>query len=225
MNIDNEYSWFENPDFVEAQKKLLQNSNVLKKTLISNRPDPFAINNVFDSSKAISEQKLSVPNLTGEDQFKNFALENPIPKDIFGSETMKTATGEPASNFLGTQGVGQKGAIADFAMKGIQAISTGTQNEGEGVMNTLNLGMKGAQAGMAVGGPMGAAIGGGIGVIAGGVDAITDLNNNARNERRDNKKEKEQAHIKLEQEQRQKDGLDSLSKLTALRQQQERFTV
>lgn len=224
MNYATEnFSWFESPDFKKNQDALLKRNDLFKNAIQQN--EAFNIENVFDSSEHLKDEKLQTPNLTGNDQFSAFAANNPIPKDLFGTEKLETTDAAAKTNALGTQGQGQAGAIAGFGMKGIEMLSSTSKSEGESITNGLDMTMKGAQAGMTVGGPVGAAVGAGLGLAVGIYDGFADAGKRGKAEREMLQKQKEKDHTVLEQEQRQKDGLDSLSNLSALRKQQENFII
>lgn len=217
------FSWFENPQFKENQKKLLEKNKALQKLMMETNEDPFSFDTVFDSKNALSEQKLPIPNLLGKsNQFQNIADNNPLPDTIFGNSVSKESE-EPASNFLGTQGEGEGAAIFSFGKDAFNVLSTRNQNEGQAIGNSLNLGMKGAQAGMSVGGPVGAGVGAAVGLTVGIVDAFSDISKNGRDERKANKEKWEKEKTQREQEQRQKDGIESLQRLTQLRKEQSQY--
>lgn len=223
MNYATEnFSWFESPDFKKNQDALLKRNDLFKNAIQQN--EAFNIENVFDSSEHLKDEKLQTPNLTGNDQFSAFAANNPIPKDLFGTKKSET-TDEEETNMFGTQGEGEAESISSFGMKGIEMFSSTSKSEGESVANGLDMTMKGAQAGMSVGGPTGAAVGAGIGLAVGIYDGFADAGKRGKAEREMLQKQKEKDHTVLEQEQRQKDGLDSLSNLSALRKQQENFII
>lgn len=128
--------------------------------------------------------------------------------------------GSAMSGILGQQGEGEAMAIAGFGMDAMKTLKTEASSDEEAMMNTASLTMKGAQAGMSVGGPWGAAIGGAIGLGVGVYDLFGDRGN--RNERkRDAYNDMlEVGKTKREQEQRMKDGEESLAKLKELRKSQ-----
>ena len=130
------------------------------------------------------------------------------------------AEGGAMAGILGTQGEGEAMAIAGFGMDSMKTLKTEAASDEEAMMNTASLTMKGTQAGMSVGGPWGAAIGGSIGLGVGVYDLFGDRGD--RNERkRDAYNDMlEVGKTKREQEQRMKDGEESLAKLKELRKSQ-----
>lgn len=110
-------------------------------------------------------------------------------------------------------------------MKALTMSQTTANNEGESIMNGLDMTMKGAQAGMAIGGPWGAAIGGTLGLGYGIYDGFADANKRGRNERNANKKKFNENRLRREQEFRISEGEESLKKLSALRKSQMDYLI
>lgn len=219
---DDTFSWFENPDFTINQDTLIKRNNLLKNAITQNKA--FDIDNVFNLNDHLKQEKLQVPNLTKEDQFSVFAMNNPIPKDLFGNDT-KTVDIAKQTNMFGTKGEGTAGAVANFGMGAIDMFGSTSSSDGDAIGKGLDMTMKGAQAGMAVGGPVGAGVGAGIGAAIGIYDGFADGNKRDHMERHKNKMAQEKDHTELEQQQRQKDGLDSLTRLSELRKTEERYIL
>ena len=221
---EDNYTWFDHPDFEKNQQELIGRTKALKGLGV--KKDAFSLDSVFDANKAMPEAKLgALPNLTGNDQFKNFGIENPVPKDSGLLKTGAKSQKDFMGGALGAKGQDVAGSSIDFAKDAFQAFSTTSESEGESAANAFNLTAKGAKAGMAIGGPWGAAIGAGAGLLVGGYDYFHDFGSRNQNARNKNEKKFQGDHAKLEQETRQKDGLDSLTRLSALRKQQENYIV
>lgn len=135
------------------------------------------------------------------------------------------ATGEvvnPSEGVTGGAGdtMGSVMGIAEFGMQAGSALSNVSESESEGWAQTASLTAKGAQVGMQVGGPWGAAIGGVVGLGVGVVDMFGDAKKRNKMQREAYHKKLDENKTKREQEQRMKDGEESLSKLQALRKSQ-----
>ena len=110
-------------------------------------------------------------------------------------------------------------------MKALTMSQTTANNDGESVMNGIDMTMKGTQAGMAIGGPWGAAIGGTVGLGYGIYDGFADANKRGRNERKANKEKFNENRLRREQEFRISEGEESLKKLSALRKSQMDYLI
>lgn len=232
--MENLYSWFESPDFEKNQQLLKEQNKLLTSTMSLNKKDPFDLGNVFDSKNAIQDMNLKVPLLDKTKQFEVFRQNNPIEESPFEVEK-KGSFFSKIGSLLGNKTDASPEEVAStgnavqqgfsFGMDTFKTLNTTNSGDADGIMNTLNLGMQGVQLGMTVGGPVGAAIGGATGAVIGIADTISDFGKVERQERKANQIKKEKMHTKLEQEQRQKDGLNSLQNLTQLRKQQESFMI
>jgi hypothetical protein len=127
---------------------------------------------------------------------------------------------EPKSNFLGTQGENETESILGFGKGAYGALSSTSESEGESIMNGLNLTMSGAKAGMSVAGPVGAAVGGAIGATIGVVDYIGDTKKRSRDVRTRYEDMLLKGETVRKQEQRMRDGEESIANLTELRKNQ-----
>lgn len=243
--MNERYSYFETPDFLKKQNelevltgKLGEAKNMFEKNKFEdpynfdldffskekkldlgigknpNYKNPLTASNDADITQGLDNMGLSVASegVTGETDslFKR------------STDTIK----EKGNNFLDGM-LGEKGGASDiatasaaFGSSALTSATTVANNDGESIMKGLDLTMKGAQAGMTIGGPVGAGIGAGVGFIYGAVDGFTDANKRGRNERNANKEAFETQRTRREQEQRMADGKDSLEKLTALRKAQ-----
>ena len=146
------------------------------------------------------------------------------PKDI----NLKSKTSENASgglDFLGTKGTDVASSSVAAGMKALTMSQTTANNDGESIMSGLDMTMKGAQAGMAIGGPWGAAIGAGAGVVYSVIDGLGDANKRGRNERNAAKKKFNENRLRREQEFRISEGEESLKKLSALRKSQMDYLI
>ena len=140
---------------------------------------------------------------------------------------LKSGGAEGSTDALASASGGMDIASSSVAagMKALTMSQTTANNDGESVMNGIDMTMKGAQAGMAIGGPVGAAIGGGAGLIYGVVDGFTDANKRGRNERKANKEKFNENRLRREQEFRISEGEESLKKLSALRKSQMDYLI
>lgn len=139
--------------------------------------------------------------------------------DIAGAVSGGDVAGA-VSGGAGIPGVDIAGSIMEFGTDVFTTAKTDTPNVASGIMNTAKMTTSGAKAGMAVGGPIGAAVGGSAGFIYGGIDAATDIKKANRKRILDQRDKDKELVIAREQGQRTEDGLDSLTKLTAIRKQQ-----
>ena len=108
------------------------------------------------------------------------------PKDINLKSELPSETTSGGLDFLGSKGTDVASTSVAAGMKALTMSQTTANNDGESVMNGLDMTMKGAQAGMAIGGPVGAGIGAGAGLINSVVDGFADANKRGRNERKAN---------------------------------------
>ena len=221
---------FGDDEFVKRQKELQQMK--------------FGLDDLQKSFDEMPGMKLGSYDVTGR--------ENPNPETTLGktdlSELMKSDTvgsifesfqpsdvnlkselpSENASgglDFLGSKGTDVASSSVAAGMKALTMSQTTANNEGESIMNGLDMTMKGAQAGMAIGGPWGAAIGGGAGLVYGVIDGFGDANKRGRNERNANKKKFNENRLRREQEFRISEGEESLKKLSALRKSQMDYLI
>ena len=221
---------FGDDEFVKRQKELQQMK--------------FGLDDLQKSFDEMPGMKLGSYDVTGR--------ENPNPETTLGktdlSELMKSDTvgsvfesfqpedvnlkselpSENASgglDFLGSKGTDVASTSVAAGMKALTMSQTTANNEGESIMNGLDMTMKGAQAGMAIGGPWGAAIGGGAGLVYGVIDGFGDANKRGRNERKANKEKFNENRLRREQEFRISEGEESLKKLSALRKSQMDYLI
>lgn len=143
-----------------------------------------------------------------------------------GAESMVSESGGIEA-LAGGAGSGMDIASTSVAagMKALTMSQTTANNDGESVMNGIDMTMKGTQAGMAIGGPWGAAIGGALGLGYGIYDGFADANKRDRNERRANKERFNKNRLRREQEFRISEGEESLKKLSALRKSQMDYLI
>ena len=140
---------------------------------------------------------------------------------------LKSGGAEGSTDALASASGGMDIASTSVAagMKALTMSQTTANNDGESVMNGIDMTMKGAQAGMAIGGPWGAAIGGTLGLGYGIYDGFADANQRGRNERNANKKKFNENRLRREQEFRISEGEESLKKLSALRKSQMDYLI
>ena len=147
------------------------------------------------------------------------------PEDINLKSELPSENASGGLDFLGSKGTDVASSSVAAGMKALTMSQTTANNDGESVMNGIDMTMKGAQAGMAIGGPWGAAIGGGAGLIYGVVDGFADANKRGRNERKANKEKFNENRLRREQEFRISEGEESLKKLSALRKSQMDYLI
>lgn len=137
-------------------------------------------------------------------------------------ENKTSSVGASASSSGGGAkfGVGEAMGVAEFGIQAGNVLSNTSEKEAEGWANMGNLTMKGASVGMQIGGPWGAAIGGVIGLGTGVYDMFADASKRKKMNRDKYDKMLEANKTKREQEQRMKDGQESLEKLNKLRKAQ-----
>ena len=140
---------------------------------------------------------------------------------------LKSGGAEGSTDALASASGGMDIASSSVAagVKALTMSQTTANNDGESVMNGIDMTMKGAQAGMAIGGPVGAGIGAGAGLIYGVVDGFTDANKRGRNERKANKEKFNENRLRREQEYRMEEGKDSLESLSRLRKSQMNYLI
>lgn len=143
-----------------------------------------------------------------------------------GSESIGGESGGIEA-LAGSAGGGMDIASTSVAagMKALTMSQTTASNDGESVMNGIDMTMKGAQAGMAIGGPWGAAIGAGAGVVYSVIDGLGDAFKRGRNERNALKEKFNENRLRREQEFRISEGEESLKKLSALRKSQMDYLI
>jgi len=116
-------------------------------------------------------------------------------------------------------------SVLDFGLTAYSSIHGVAASNEENTANTINMGLKGAQAGMSVGGPIGAGIGAVVGVGAGLIDASNDkekryeISQSNRNAEWNNFQRQENTYLKLQSGQRAKAGEQ------ALLEKQKRFII
>ena len=186
------YSYFDDPDFIKKQNNLLD----LKKKF-NNISDSFG----DDNSISLSKEDLDDDSAITEETFSDLPGEEKDTKSY-----QKTGDIINSSLNLGTAVYKNASSVA--------------QNDGEAIMNSFDMAGKGALTGMMVGGPVGAVIGGGAGLIYGIADGISDIGKRGKIKKENYLDSMKQDKVKREQEQRMKDGEDSLEKLTAIRKAQ-----
>lgn len=147
------------------------------------------------------------------------------PKDINLKSELPSENASGGLDFLGSKGTDVASTSVAAGMKALTMSQTTANNDGESIMNGIDMTMKGAQAGMAIGGPWGAAIGGTLGLGYGIYDGFADANKRGRNERRANKKKFNENRLRREQEFRISEGEESLKKLSALRKSQMDYLI
>lgn len=223
---------FGDDEFVKRQKELQQMK--------------FNLDDLQKSFDEMPGMKLGSYDVTGR--------ENPNPETTLGktdlSELMKSDTVgsiyesfQPKDINLKSESIGgEAGGIEALAggggsgmdiastsiaagMKALTMSQTTANNDGESVMNGIDMTMKGTQAGMAIGGPVGAAIGGGAGLIYSIYDGFADANKRGRMERENAKKQFNEKRARREQEFRISEGEESLKKLSALRKSQMDYLI
>jgi hypothetical protein len=115
--------------------------------------------------------------------------------------------------------------VLDFGLTAYSSIHGVAASNEENTANTINMGVKGAQAGMLVGGPIGAGIGAVVGVGAGLIDSAHDkkernkISQSNRNAEWNNFQRQEDTYLKLQSGQRVKAGEQ------ALLEKQKRFII
>lgn len=147
------------------------------------------------------------------------------PKDINLKSKLPSENASGGLDFLGSKGTDVASTSVAAGMKALTMSQTTANNDGESVMNGIDMTMKGAQAGMAIGGPWGAAIGGTLGLGYGIYDGFADANKRGRNERKANKEKFNENRLRREQEFRISKGEESLKKLSALRKSQMDYLI
>lgn len=223
------YTYFTEPDYVKSANDLksLNDEIEAQSNRLKNEKDPNApreplepvseiiprtsnniggLENTFDLSKTDKEFEpaLKIPNIKSDSE------SNSNSKDT-----------ENKLAFLGEKGQDPIGNSMAFGNDILTTAQTDTPNAGAGIANSLKMGLSGAKAGMAIGGPFGAAIGGAAGVIYGGIDAAMDIKKGLKKKVDDQRDKDEELVQARKQGQRTEDGLDSLTKLTAIRKQQQ----
>ena len=147
------------------------------------------------------------------------------PEDINLKSELPSENASGGLDFLGSKGTDVASTSVAAGMKALTMSQTTANNDGESVMNGIDMTMKGAQAGMAIGGPWGAAIGGAVGLGYGIYDGFADANKRGRNERKANKEKFNENRLRREQEFRISEGEESLKKLSALRKSQMDYLI
>lgn len=147
------------------------------------------------------------------------------PEDVNLKSELPSENASGGLDFLGSKGTDVASTSVAAGMKALTMSQTTANNDGESVMNGIDMTMKGAQAGMAIGGPVGAGIGGGAGLIYGVVDGFADANKRGRNERKANKEKFNENRLRREQEYRMEEGKDSLESLSRLRKAQMNYLI
>ena len=147
------------------------------------------------------------------------------PEDVNLKSELPSENASGGLDFLGSKGTDVASTSVAAGMKALTMSQTTANNDGESVMNGIDMTMKGAQAGMAIGGPVGAGIGAGAGLIYGVVDGFTDANKRGRNERKANKEKFNENRLRREQEFRISEGEDALKNLSKLRKSQMDYLI
>ena len=147
------------------------------------------------------------------------------PEDVNLKSELPSENASGGLDFLGSKGTDVASTSVAAGMKALTMSQTTANNDGESVMNGIDMTMKGAQAGMAIGGPWGAAIGGTLGLSYGIYDGFADANKRGRNERKANKEKFNENRLRREQEFRISEGEESLKKLSALRKSQMDYLI
>ena len=147
------------------------------------------------------------------------------PEDVNLKSELPSENASGGLDFLGSKGTDVASTSVAAGMKALTMSQTTANNDGESVMNGIDMTMKGAQAGMAIGGPVGAGIGAGAGLIYGVVDGFADANKRGRNERKANKEKFNENRLRREQEYRMEEGKDSLESLSRLRKTQMNYLI
>ena len=140
---------------------------------------------------------------------------------------LKSGGAEGSTDALASASGGMDIASSSVAagMKALTMAKTTSNNDGESVMNGIDMTMKGTKAGMAIGGPWGAAIGGTLGLSYGIYDGFADANKRGRNERNANKEKFNENRLRREQEFRISEGEDALKNLSKLRKAQMDYLI
>ena len=147
------------------------------------------------------------------------------PEDVNLKSELPSENASGGLDFLGSKGTDVASTSVAAGMKALTMSQTTANNDGESVMNGIDMTMKGTQAGMAIGGPWGAAIGGAVGLGYGIYDGFADANKRGRNERKANKEKFNENRLRREQEFRISEGEESLKKLSALRKSQMDYLI
>ena len=147
------------------------------------------------------------------------------PEDVNLKSELPSENASGGLDFLGSKGTDVASTSVAAGMKALTMSQTTANNDGESVMNGIDMTMKGTQAGMAIGGPWGAAIGGTLGLGYGIYDGFADANKRGRNERKANKEKFNENRLRREQEFRISEGEESLKKLSALRKSQMDYLI
>ncbi len=140
---------------------------------------------------------------------------------------LKSGGAEGSTDALASASGGMDIASSSVAagMKALTMAKTTSNNDGESVMNGIDMTMKGTKAGMAIGGPWGAAIGGAVGLGYGIYDGFADANQRGRNERNEAKEKFKENKLRREQEFRISEGEDALKNLSKLRKAQMDYLI
>jgi hypothetical protein len=221
---------FGDDEFVKRQKELQQMK--------------FGLDDLQKSFDEMPGMKLGSYDVTGrenpnpETTLGKTDLTNLLKSDNGGLESLLGGLKTGGSESIGGEAggiealAGSAGGGMDIAstsvaagMKALTMSQTTANNDGESVMNGIDMTMKGAQAGMAIGGPWGAAIGGALGLGYGIYDGFADANKRGRNERNANKEKFNENRLRREQEFRISEGEESLKKLSALRKSQMDYLI
>ena len=147
------------------------------------------------------------------------------PEDVNLKSELPSENASGGLDFLGSKGTDVASTSVAAGMKALTMSQTTANNDGESVMNGIDMTMKGTQAGMAIGGPWGAAIGGTLGLGYGIYDGFADANKRGRMEREEHKKRFNENRARREQEFRISEGEESLKKLSALRKSQMDYLI
>ena len=86
------------------------------------------------------------------------------PEDVNLKSELPSENASGGLDFLGSKGTDVASTSVAAGMKALTMSQTTANNDGESVMNGIDMTMKGTQAGMAIGGPWGAAIGSAVGI-------------------------------------------------------------
>lgn len=144
-------------------------------------------------------------------------------ENIFGSETSNVETDTSKFGQIGGKGEGLEGnemGVAQFGLEVGNALTNVAGSESESWGQAASLTMKGVTEGAKIGGPVGAAVGGIVGAGVGIYDLIADSGKRDKLQREKYNKDLKIKETKRQQEQRIKDGEESLSKLQKLRKNQ-----
>lgn len=147
------------------------------------------------------------------------------PSDVNLKSELPSKNASGGLDFLGSKGTDVASTSVAAGMKALTMSQTTANNDGESIINGIDMTMKGAQAGMAIGGPLGAGIGAGAGLVYSVVDGFADANKRGRNERNANKEKFNENRLRREQEFRISEGEESLKKLSALRKSQMDYLI